>query len=481
MDSRHFLPDVRAQFRSLNRSGERIGVREGFPGDFRDKRYTVFHKKGGRDNHFQGIERLDRHLLITGSFPHGKRRSDLFVFRLDSRSSDPGPWGSNLTRSRLPTSSDCLVSYFRIDGDYWHPGGLDLVENIAVVPLERGDNTSVITFLDVSDPDTPVRLTGADITRNNSKAGACAMTPLADGRLLLGVWSDSDKVRAPRFHLDLYLSAGTEVSSGFRMVAQFFPAKDHRFHCKHQCLDFLWERGQDRETLYLIGFENDAEPQPDPLNAGRNKAYLFEVDLTLIPTARTRTALVGLPAGFLHFRDEREFETSGNWCNMDAGACAYVDSNQQLIVYSVYHHLTKIGGPGGDDPVLRCLEFRATDFSPIQLIEDGWVDLYERAALQGRRLAILGPFNASIQDTGPIFVDDTQFDVTRSIRYQLPTGTAFVLHPQTDFAGGPALVLTGTGLVKELDVLGTAFSGLFGSCRLQPTSVAIALPGAIVH
>ncbi len=60
MDSRHFLSNVLTQFRSLNRSGERIGVLEGFTRDFVDKRYTVFHKKGGKNNHFQGIERIGR-------------------------------------------------------------------------------------------------------------------------------------------------------------------------------------------------------------------------------------------------------------------------------------------------------------------------------------------------------------------------------------------------------------------------------------
>jgi hypothetical protein len=484
MDSRHFLPDVLAQFQSLNRTGERIGVQKGFTKDFRDKRYTVFHKQGGKNNHFQGIERMDRHLLVTGSFPYSKRRSDLLVFRLDSCTADPGPWGSNLTNSRVPRPEDRLVSYFRIDADYWHPGGLDLVGNIAVIPLERFDNTSVITFLDVTRPEQPIRLAGHDIARNDAKAGACAMTALADGRLLLAVWSDSDKVPAPRFHLDLYLSAGPAVSSGFRMVARFFPTARHRFHRKHQCLDFVWQKAvgdASPESLYLLAFENTSDAQPNPLDPGRNMASLFEVNLDVFPAAAPARGPVDLPPEFLIFQDEREFETSGNWCNMDAGACAYVDSNQQLIVYSVFHFLAKIGGGGGDLPVLKCLEFRATNFSPIALLEDGWVDLYEQAALVGRRLAFVGPWNASVQDTSRVFADDLAFTVTRSIRYQLPPGTSFVLYPLADFGGEPALVLRGSGDVKELDVLGTTFAGVFGSCRLQPTSVAVALPNAVVH
>ena len=480
MHSRHFLTDVARQFRSLNRGGERIGVRKGFTRDFVDKRYSVFHKKGGKDNHFQGIERIGRHLLVTGSFPYGKRRSDLLVFRLASRPIDPGPWGSNLCLVRVPPDADLLVNYFRIDGDYWHPGGLDLVDHIAVVPLERFDNTSVIAFLDVSNPEKPVRLKGHDVTRKNAKAGACAMTPLADGRLLLAVWSDSDKVSRPRLHLDLYLSDGPQVDSGFDLVAQFFPGPEHRFARKHQSLDFVWQRNGAQESLFLIGFENLSEAQPNPLDPGRNAAYLFEVDLDAVPDSAPAGNPPKLPQEFLEFVAVREFDTSGNWCNMDAGACAYVDSNQQLIVYSVFHFLAKIGGGGGDLPVLKCLEFRATDFSPIALIEDGWVDLYEQAGLVGRRLAVLGPWTASVQNTSHIFSDDLPFTVTRSIRYQLPAGTSFVLHPLTDFAGGPALVLQGTGAVKELDVLSTTFTGVFGSCRLQPTSVAIALPGAVI-
>ncbi|MEZ0334196.1 MAG: hypothetical protein ACAI18_09325 [Gemmatimonadales bacterium] len=480
MGSRGFLSNVLTQFRSLNRSGERIGVLEGFTRDFVDKRYTVFHKKGGKNNHFQGIERVGRHLLVTGSFPYGKRRADLLVFRLDTRPSDPGPWGSNLRLTRVPRPADALVNYYKIDGDYWHPGGLDLMDDIAVIPLERFDNTSVITFLDVSNPDRPVRLKH-DIVRKNAKAGACAMTALADGRLLLAVWSDSDKVDNPRLHLDLYRSAGPDVSVGFTMVAQFFPAPAHRFARKYQSLDFVWQRSTAGESLYLIGFENTSEAQPNPLDPGKNTAYLFEVDLSALPNAARARSPATLPTGFLRYRDEREFETSGNWCNMDAGACAYVDSNQQLIVYSVFHFLAKIGGGGGDDPVFKCLEFRATDFSTVALIEDGWVDLYEQSGLVGRRLAILGPWTASIQDTSHVFADDLPFTVTRSVRYQLPVGTSFVLYPLTDFSGGPALVLQGSGEVKELDVLGTSFTGVFGSCRLLPTSVAIALPNAVIH
>src|SRR4029453_18455219 len=269
MEGRHFLDDVKAQFLTLNTRGDRIGVRDGFPRAFVDKRYTVLHKNNGRDNHFQGIERIGRYLFITGSYPYPKRRSDLLVVQLDSRAADPGPWGSNLMEDRNPPRVDRVVSYFQIDADYWHPGGLDPIGAVAVVPLERFDNSSVITFIDLTNPAQPVRLTGFDIARPNSKAGALAITALADGRPLLAVWCDSDKTPggAPLpYHLDLYLGRGPSVTNGFSMLARFQPPTNAGFHHAYQCLDFVWEKGAAgaAETLYLIGFENTSETQPTP-------------------------------------------------------------------------------------------------------------------------------------------------------------------------------------------------------------------------
>ena len=179
------------------------------------------------------------------------------------------------------------------------------------------------------------------------------------------------------------------------MVAQFFPASTHRFAHKYQSLDFVWQRDAAGESLYLIGFENTSEAQPNPLDPGKNVAYLFDVDsrppAELPPVPALPRHCRRLSSSFATNGSSRPAATGATWT---PGACAYVDSNQQLIVYSVFHFLAKIGGGGGDDPVFKCLEFRATDFSTVALIEDGWVDLYEQSGLVGRRLAILGPWTA---------------------------------------------------------------------------------------
>lgn len=481
---RSFLFDVVTQFRGLNERGERIAVMHGFGKEFIDKRYSVFHKKGGKDNHFQGVQRLGNHLLVTGSFPYRSKRGDLLVFHLASRAPDPGPWGSNLMRDRDPPSIDRLVNYFSIDREYWHPGGFGLLGSLAVIPMENSELQSKIVMVDLSTPESPQLLGEAIVERPLHKAGACAITELADGRLLLGAWSDSDRPGpggelAP-FHFDLYIADGDMLE--WPLVAQFFPAAEHRCHCKLQSIDFLWERTPaGLETLYLVGFENTAEAQPNPLDPGENRAHLFRLDLDLIP-ASPRAAPELLPAEFMDFVDSRLFTTSGNWCNMDAGSCAYVDSNQQLIVYSVYHFLAPIRGAKITAPlVLKCLEFRTTRFgAPIVNIEDAWLDLYEEPGLVGRRLALLGPFESAIEDTSRVTSDDRVFDVTSSIRYQLPDDRAFVLYPEKGFLGAPPLVLVGNGDVKEVDVIASGFGGKFQSCRFQRASVAVALADAII-
>jgi hypothetical protein len=489
MAGRHFLPNVRRQFQSLNQRGDRIGVMEGFDRrEFRDKRYTIFHKAGGRNNHFQGVQRLGNYLLVAGSYPYKRKRSDLFVFRLASRASDPGPWGSNLMRSREPPEVDELVNYFRIDDDYWHPGGFNLLDNVAVIPLERSDAKSKIVFVDLSDPEKPVRLPDREIDRPMVKGGALAITPLADGRLLLVVYNTPNEALKEdgeaRFQLDVYLSDGPDSAKPFALVAQFFPGKTHDFFRQFQCLDFVWEAdGNGKETLYLIGFENTSGAQPNPVDPGENRAYLFELTLDRIPPVPD-DPIAELPDDFLVQREVTPpFDTSDHWCNMDAGSCAYIDSNQQLIVYSVYHFISSLRGSSasGGTMVAKALEYRATDFgSPITLIEDAWVDLYGDPGFKGRRLSLLGPWDSAIENTQRIYVDDKKFTATASIRYQLPDGRAYVLYPDKEYGGHDPLVLTGTGAVVEVDVGQTGFGGAFGSSRLQPESVAVAVPGAIV-
>jgi hypothetical protein len=247
-------------------------------------------------------------------------------------------------------------------------------------------------------------------------------------------------------------------------------------------MDFVWQGSSNgRSDLYLIGFENTGEPQPNPLDPGDNCAYLMKVDLACLP-AVDQEAPIALTEDFLSPIATRTFATSGNWCNMDAGSCAYVDNNQQLIVYSVYHFMAPIrAGLTTGDPALKCLEFRATSFGePILDFEDAWVELYEQQGLQGRRLTLLGHLESSIEDTRHAFVEGHPFMGAMSARYQIPDGHALVLFTHAHYGGSSPLVIAGTGLVEQLDIIAQGYGGLLGSCQFLPESSARSLQRAIV-
>jgi hypothetical protein len=483
-EGRH-LPDVVRQFHSLNAEGERIAVWAGFDDRrFEDDRYSIYHDGAGRNNHFQGVGRTGKHLFLTGSFPYKKKRSDLFVLELGSRSADPGPWGSNLARSRDPADTDRLVAYYAIDPNYWHAGSFAMVENTLIVPLEGDGGDSVITFVDVSNPATPQRVGTGDIQRPGSKAGVVAAAFLPSGHLLLTTWSDSDKPASgnpARYHLDLYVSRAPHALDGFRLLGTYAPPDGDRFHRQFQGLDFVWQAGAAGDELFLIGFENTSPQQPNPNDPGHNRAYLYRVALpapwllpTFDPAAEPANATLTNVAVFV---DDHAFTPAGDWYNMDAGACAYVDSNQQLIVYSVFHHRTPFRGKDTDTLAVKCTEFRSAEFQPsIDRIDDAWVELYEGPGPTGRRLAVLGPWEWSIENTKQCYVEDRSFAAVSAVRFQIPAERAYVLYPERGFEGDGALVLRGTGALEGDDLGTRAYA--FGSCRFLPLSVAQALPGA---
>ena len=489
MHERRFLVDVARQFRSLDTRGDRIAVLHGFGKEFRDKRYSIFHEKGGLHNHFQGIGRIGNHLFVSASFPWKKRRSDVLVFQLGTRAADPGPWGSNLVRTRDPAEPDRLINYFQIDPDLWHAGSFAILDSTLIVPLEGDASFSRITALDVSAPARPVRMSQHDFDRPASKGGVCAATALPGGHVLLAVWSDSDKDAAGMplpYHLDLYVSATPGSAAGFRLVGTFQPDDDDGFHRQFQGLDFVWERNDAGEKLFLIGFENTSPVQPNPTDPGENRAYLFEVVLPaewLDPADPVfEDAVIEFPPGAITFVTARIFELVGDWYNMDAGASAYVDSNQQLIVYAVYHFLTPFRGKKtGDVLVMKCVEYRAIDFTDIvDRIEDAWVELFEEPACTGRRMTLLGPLDASFEDTKQCFSEDRAFQRVQSARFQIPSDRAFVLYREKRFQGDGALVLRGDGGMRSVEATAVGFPGNVQSQRFLPVSVAIALPGAIV-
>ena len=345
MADRMVVPDLPRQFKGLNAEGEALAIRDGFDGpEFADDRYSTRHDGRGRDNHFQGIRRIGQHLFLTGSYPYRNRRGDLFVLEMGSRNADPGPWGSNLIGGR-PPATDRLVNYYAIDRTYWHPGSPALLGDTLVVPLERAPKVdSLLAFLDLSRPDLPVPA-APSIMRGSAKAGAVAATVLPTGHFLLAAWSDSDLDDGP-FHCDFYISRQPQDPQQFRMVGTYRPPDTSEFHAKFQGLDLVWDEVGPDGRLFLMGFYNSVRPQPQS-NPGQNRVDLFELALPSGwggPATLPPGPPVVLPSTPVRFVDRHVFTYSGDWFNTDAGSGAYVDSNQQLIVYSAAHHRNPVAG-----------------------------------------------------------------------------------------------------------------------------------------
>jgi hypothetical protein len=473
MSDRMVVPDLPRQFKGLNAEGEALAIRDGFDGpEFADDRYSTRHDGRGRDNHFQGIRRIGQHLFLTGSYPYRGKRGDLFVLEMGSRSADPGPWGSNLIGGRPPVT-DRLVDYYAIDRTYWHPGSPGLLGNTLVVPLERAPKgDSLLAFLDLSAPASPVSA-APSIVRSSAKGGAVAATSLPTGHFLLAAWSDSDLNDGP-FHCDFYISRQPQDPRQFRLVGVYRPPAASEFHAKFQGLDLVWDEGAPDGRLFVLGFYNSVRPQPQG-NPGQNRVDLFQLNL---PAAWRDPATIAdglpavLPADLVRYVDRHVFTYSGDWFNMDAGSGAYVDSNQQLIVYSVAHHRNPVAGR----LAIKCREFRSTDFADlIVLLEDAWVELYEGPGASGRRLTLLGPWESSLANAADRSSESPDGLKVAATRFQIPEGTAYVLYPAQDFQGTGAVALVGTGKVE-----GTALAGpqpyRMRSGRFLPVSVALALP-----
>ncbi len=118
--------DVPSQFAALpkkvrkhpwfGRTKKYLGARTN--GMIPDPDYTSKRKnEHGKGEHFQGIQRIGWHLIISGGIKTGTKRSQLIVIRMGTRLVR-GPWalpkyGHNYKK---PPRDDCIVHVVDIDG-----------------------------------------------------------------------------------------------------------------------------------------------------------------------------------------------------------------------------------------------------------------------------------------------------------------------------------------------------------------------------
>lgn len=131
----------------------------------------------------------------------GDGPGNLLVVRMASRETDGERLRSNRLRhgtetaDSAPYAGDEVVRTITFDGQngwprYGHPGGMQLVDDVLVVPLEApyvGDaDVNEVLFLDVRQPEDPRIVSRFPVrTSENFTAGLVAVTPLPDGRYLM--------------------------------------------------------------------------------------------------------------------------------------------------------------------------------------------------------------------------------------------------------------------------------------------------------
>jgi len=419
------LMDVPAAFRNIRERGHFLAAHDG--GKFTDPRYTASVKnKGGLGNHFQGIVRLGRYVVLSGGDKHpDTKRSQLFVIDMASRKKDE-PFRSNLWHTTIPPDGDKVVKTLAIEKDYWHAGGISTTGELLAVPIENGKKSQVV-FFDVSAPSAPVRLT-ATLDRPKHAAGAVAITSLADGRLLMAAQTSG--------RLDLYLSADDTPGGFGAAVAATIPKAFA--DAGYQGLDLLL---QNDGTLFLLAMRNTSENSPTI--PGADMADLWQV---LLNDSVTPTNPGILSTASLQLVLSRKFQAKDRQANMGAGAGVHVDGGGALHLYSCYHWR--------QDNIIRFLEFRAkppATLPPIASRDEAWIDLYEGKNYEGHCLSLAGATKVGthLDDYRTVHVEGNDFnDQVSSLRFQIPAGQTYELFEHRAY-GGNILPLRGEGHVVE--------------------------------
>lgn len=475
-DSQVPIKHVEAEFARISTRGEYLAAKDNKA--IKRKLYTrLKDNNGGIQNHFQGIQRLSQgqYFVVSGS-DWRTPRSDLFVVKMGSRPKN-GPWWSNIAITRTAPDTDGIVVTIELDNKLWHAGGMDVLGDIVVVPLEYSppgsldpligfhppdfgnDAASKIVFLNFKNPEKPTVLP-FEIDRQREKGGAVALTKLHNNYYLLAIWSDSDD--HPR-RLDFYLSKSVNFIDGFQSKIWTWYADDvlavgeqDRNFSNFQTINFV---RQEDEKLYLIGLHNTSDIAPDI--PGKDYADLYEVDLP-------SSVLKSTPK--VSFDEKPRITKVGNLqveckhrqCNFDAGAGAYIDRGK-LIIYAIYHWRTGEG-------IIRFNEFRppVRDADSTVTGQNAWLELYDENYFIGRRLGILGTAQMTIPNFDKVYAQGTGFeDKTSSIRHQLPKNSKCILYEHKNFKKKLLLELNGTGRIGEMTTLPNKVEGKISSIKFQ--------------
>lgn len=464
VDHNRLVENAQDEFNRISEQSDFLAANDGdLFKNRREFRYTHVNREGINEarNHFQGIQRLrkGKYIVISGG-DVTEPVSHLFVIRMNTRR-EKGPMGSNLLFSIIPDASDEVVKIIPLDKEYWHAGGLSLLGDILVIPLES-DKKSKIIFLHMLEPENP-ELLNCKIDRPDiPKAGAAALAKLTNGKYICAIWWEEAK-KKPGGRIDFYVSRSENIQDGFEKKPGGSENESKAVTWKYDYLDSVKERDPkyqainfiepaDKEAengvtrLFMVGTENTAAAAP--IQAGKDLADFFEV---LIPndmfSSENKSPILRKIETRQFFSKNREYY------NLDAAGGIYIDPDEGLYLYAGYHWRVF--------NTIRFAEFRSQPDPAehvIDNIENSWIDLFEEPKFGGARLSILRKKESSIRDYSKIFVQGGGFDKkASSVRYQIPPGYVYRLYKNKSFVGqspGKDFIdLEGTGKVEEIEDL----------------------------
>jgi hypothetical protein len=278
---------------------------------------------GGCKEHFQGVQRIGRHLIVSGGIAFGERRSQLIVIEMGSRDVT-GPW--SLPRYGHwddPLPEDRIVYVHDIDRTRWHAGGIQMLDRLVAVPIYGDDaDSSEVRFFRIDETGKPHAVAGATLEKPGMKAKAVGLARVAPTRCLLAAWDDEC--------IDFHVADSESVDNGVKgylgrvtrheIGGPFNPAPGAG---TYQSINLVTDVSG---TVYLLATRNSALESPKV--TGSDWLDLYALEWRPDTDLRPEVKLV----------DMKQMYCYDQQCNFGAAAGIYV-YEQHVYVYATAHWL----------------------------------------------------------------------------------------------------------------------------------------------
>jgi hypothetical protein len=263
----------------------------------------------GLDNHLQGIVRIPgtSSFVLTGGDKYQKEAS-LFVAEFDSEN-QYGLLTQNFREKKASDTpiKDRYLTKLNIGSDnFWHAGGIGILDRLLVVPIENhSDGSSKIIFFDLSEPHSPKKL-DIEIERDHSTTGSVLIYRNEFDKIIVGGSVDGN--------MEFYESRTNNIRDGFlpSSVLVETTANGQGTDIVQQC----------DGKLFIIDFRNTSKFAP--IIWGKDYVRLYSLDFN-----KQETKLLS----------RRFFNTQKN-CNFNAAGSHFVTESGKLTLYgsSFYRH-----------------------------------------------------------------------------------------------------------------------------------------------